>query len=210
MDIRQIGNAQSTQERYLDYVLLCTIIIILNMEQQVAGLVSNPQQQQQQQKSLGTSAVSGQGLPQQAAPHTNAGYRLEGGGIGQSNNGSYSDGHGGGSAVPQATGTSNPYSVAIFGVKTDSSDFQRPAMGGVGGVNSQQVQQQNTHGRPNVAPPYQPAPVYSNRGPIAKNEAPVIIVPIAALNPYQGRWTIKTRVTAKSDVRRFHNARGTT
>jgi hypothetical protein len=136
-------------------VLLCKIIIILNMEivaskeeivgnpkllgagpeQQAAGPVSNPQQQQQQ-KSLGASAVSGQGLPQQAALHTNAGYRLEGGGIGQSNNGSYSNGHGGGSAVPQATGTSNPYSVAISGVKTDSGDFQRPAMGGVGGVNS--------------------------------------------------------------------------
>jgi hypothetical protein len=64
-------------------VLICRIIIILNMEivaskeeivgnpkllgtgpeQQVAGPVSNPQQQQQQQKSLGASAVSGQGLP---------------------------------------------------------------------------------------------------------------------------------------------------
>jgi replication factor A1 len=110
--------------------------------------------------------------------------------------------------VPQATGTSNPYSVAISGVKTNSGDFQRPAMGGVGGVNSQQVQQQNTYGRPSVAPPYQPAPVYSNRGPIAKNEAPARIVPITALNPYQGRWTIKARVTAKSDVRCFHNARG--
>ncbi len=175
-------------------------------EQQAAGPGSNPQQQQQ--KSLGATAVSGQGLPQQAAPHTNAGYRSEGGGIGQSNNGSYSDGHGRGSAVPQATGTANPYSVAISGVKTDSGGFQRPAMGGVGGVNSQQVQQQNTYGRPSVAPPYQPAPVYSNRGPIAKNESPARIVPIAALNPYQGRWTIKARVTAKSDVRRFHNARG--
>ncbi len=99
-------------------MLLCRIIIILNMEivaskeeivgnpkllgaspeQQAAGPASNPQQQQQQ--SLGASAISGQGLPQQAAPHTNARYRSEGGGIGQSNNGSYSDGHGGGIAVP--------------------------------------------------------------------------------------------------------------
>ncbi len=38
--------------------------------------------------------------------------------------------------------------------------------------------------------------------------APARIVPIAALNPYQGRWTIKARVIAKSDVRRFHNAKG--
>ncbi len=80
-------------------------------------------------------------MPQQATSHTNVEYRSEGGGIGQSNNGSYSDGHGGGSVVPQVTGTSNPYYVAISGVKTDSGDFQRPAMGGVGGVNSHQVQQ---------------------------------------------------------------------
>jgi hypothetical protein len=42
------------------------------------------------------------------------------GGIGQSNNGSYSDGHGGGSVMPQ----------------TNSSDFQRPAMDGVVKVNN--------------------------------------------------------------------------
>jgi hypothetical protein len=47
------------------------------------------------------------------------------GGIGQSNNGNYSDGHGGGSATPHI----------------DFGDFQRPAMGGIGGVNNQQVQQ---------------------------------------------------------------------
>lgn len=69
--------------------------------------------------------------------------------------------------------------------------------------------QASPYGRPVVAPSsYQPAPLYSNRGPIVKNEAPARIVPIAALNPYQGRWTIKARVTAKGELRRFHNAKG--
>ncbi|GER56231.1 replication protein A 70 kDa DNA-binding subunit [Striga asiatica] len=54
----------------------------------------------------------------------------------------------------------------------------------------------------------QPPPMYANRGPISKNEAPARIIPIAALNPYQGRWTIKARVTAKGDLRLYNNARG--
>ncbi|KAM7274834.1 hypothetical protein ACFE04_016700 [Oxalis oulophora] len=61
---------------------------------------------------------------------------------------------------------------------------------------------------PTVQPPYQPPPNYQNRGTIVKNEAPARIIPISALNPYQGRWAIKARVTAKGDLRRYNNARG--
>ncbi|CAM8946698.1 unnamed protein product [Rhodiola kirilowii] len=75
----------------------------------------------------------------------------------------------------------------------------------------------SSYGRPSQPPyqqppsqlPYQqPPPMYSNRGPVAKNEAPSRIIPIAVLTPYTGRWTIKARVTAKGELRHYNNARG--
>lgn len=32
--------------------------------------------------------------------------------------------------------------------------------------------------------------------------------PLASLNPYQGNWTIKVRVTSKGSIRSYKNARG--
>lgn len=65
-----------------------------------------------------------------------------------------------------------------------------------------------SYSRPPQSAYQQPPPMYSNRGPVARNEAPPRIIPITALNPYQGRWTIKARVTAKGELRHYNNTRG--
>ncbi|KAK9716124.1 hypothetical protein RND81_06G212600 [Saponaria officinalis] len=66
----------------------------------------------------------------------------------------------------------------------------------------------SNYARPQQPMHQQPPSMYMNRGPIAKNEAPPRILPIASLNLFQGRWTIKARVTAKSELRHYNNPRG--
>ncbi|WJX56186.1 hypothetical protein P8452_41866 [Trifolium repens] len=67
---------------------------------------------------------------------------------------------------------------------------------------------QNSYPRPQQPMNRQPSPMYANRGPTGRNDAPPRILPISALNPYQNIWTIKARVTAKGELRRYTNARG--
>lgn len=62
----------------------------------------------------------------------------------------------------------------------------------------------NAYGAPAMPPQYRPAA----GGAIARNEAPPNLVPISSLNAFNNKWTIKARVTQKSEIRRYSNARG--
>jgi len=45
-------------------------------------------------------------------------------------------------------------------------------------------------------------------GPVVRAPTNQSIIPIGDLNPYQNRWVIKARVTAKTDIKRWSNAKG--
>ncbi|KAF4377891.1 hypothetical protein F8388_018492 [Cannabis sativa] len=116
----------------------------------------------------------------------------------------------------QNTGVGEPapisgsYGNQNLGFRSPRPEVSRPPLNSYGRTPPVSYQQPppNSYGR-TAQPAYQsPPPMYSNRGPVAKNEAPARIIPISALNPYQGRWTIKARVTAKGELRHYNNARG--
>jgi len=86
----------------------------------------------------------------------------------------------------------------------DSHQNQRfavPSMAGGSGAPG------NTYGQPAQSFYQQPPPGHMNRNPVSKNDASRL-VPVAHLNPYQNTWTIKARVTAKTDLRHYNNKNG--
>ncbi|GJM94343.1 hypothetical protein PR202_ga10982 [Eleusine coracana subsp. coracana] len=66
-----------------------------------------------------------------------------------------------------------------------------------------------TVGSPLLPSSLPPSPVCTDRSCVTVNEASCLVIPVAALNPYKFRWTIKARVTVKTDLRHYENARGT-
>lgn len=63
----------------------------------------------------------------------------------------------------------------------------------------------------NVLPPQQSSTARSQKPSAALNDTVFdgrVTVPINALSPYQNKWVIKARVTAKSAIRTWSNAKG--
>ncbi|CAD6334908.1 unnamed protein product [Miscanthus lutarioriparius] len=79
--------------------------------------------------------------------------------------------------------------------------FAVPSMAGGSGAPG------NTYGQPTQSFYQQSPPGHMNRTPVSKNDANHL-VPVAQLNPYQKRWAIKARVTSKTDLRHYNNAKG--
>ena len=56
--------------------------------------------------------------------------------------------------------------------------------------------------------PSHSAPATSSYGAVQRADPGQLFQPIESLNPYQNRWTIKARITSKSDMKTWNNARG--
>lgn len=49
---------------------------------------------------------------------------------------------------------------------------------------------------------------YANRQPVVRTDAGLNVIPISALNPYMNKWAFKARITNKSEIRSWSNAKG--
>lgn len=117
----------------------------------------------------------------------------------------------GNQGVPQNNNYSNPYG-------NNNNNNPAPAYNDPYGNNNQYNNNNNNpyNNNNNVGSVYGGQTTTNNN--YNNNSKPVIrddnnndnlsIIPISALNPYSQKWTIKARVTAKSDMRTWNNAKG--
>ncbi|TFK42451.1 replication factor-a protein [Crucibulum laeve] len=91
----------------------------------------------------------------------------------------------------QIVDTANPVRATP---STSNSNVTKPAVA-------------STSTAPSFNPPQQQNPVQTRPAPAGKAR-PGSIFPIEGLSPYQNNWTIKARVTQKSDIKTWSNQRG--
>ena len=95
---------------------------------------------------------------------------------------------------PLASNIGNPVNVdTVAGAAPGDEETRQPP-----------PQAQQPPQRPKPTPP-QPQRNFIPTGGVYDNQP---IIPIKGLNPYQNRWTIKARVTTKSERRTYTNSRG--
>ena len=114
------------------------------------------------------------------------------------------------SSLSYQIGQPNPVSTA----PPDASSAAQPthevpaaapfgAASGAWGQQQQQQQQQQHQPPSSSSNPYGSPVVRTNSNAVSH-----LTIPISGLSPYVSRWTIKVRVTSKSDIRQYNNQKG--
>ncbi len=183
---------------------LCRVLIILTLEKVGfhEGTIGNPTAYDT--GAAGTKEVANASAAHQPnmQPQPNAGYPPQGVGYGQPPPAAYGAFSSGGTGAAHGVyGGQSNFQTGPVAPAGGSSYMGGPAYGappshGAGGGAGIA---QGPSSR-NVA--HVPPPQYGGSGAVVRNEAPARIVPIKALNPFTGRWTIKARCTIKQELKR--------